>query len=61
VTAAKSDVMQRSRGSILDLAGLRKWGKTKGKGDVGFETTTCLAARDVSEKYQSQIYRSLEH
>ena len=29
---------------------MKKWGKTKGKGDVGFEVSTCCTARDVSEK-----------
>jgi len=41
--------------------GVRKWGKTKEKGGAGFETSTRFAAPDISEKYQSQIHRPLEH
>ena len=41
--------------------GVRTWEKAKGKGYVGFEAGTCCTARDVSEKYQSQTNRSLEH
>jgi hypothetical protein len=40
---------------------LRKWRKTNEKGDVGYEAIACFIARDVSEKYQSQIHRPLEH
>ena len=37
------------------------WGKTKQKGSAGYEAGTCFLALDISEKYQSQIHRSLEH
>ena len=36
-------------------------GKDEGKGRHGYEASTCLIARNVSEKYQSQIHRPPEH
>lgn len=43
-----------------ETCGLRKWGKAKEKGGAGFEASTCFTARGVSEKYQSQVHRTLE-
>jgi hypothetical protein len=40
---------------------MRKWGKMKDKGGAGYEAITCFIARNVSEKYQSQIHRPVEH
>jgi hypothetical protein len=37
------------------------WVKTMQKGGSGCEAGTCFLALDVSEKYQSQIHRPLEH
>ena len=36
------------------------WGKAKEKGGAKYEARTCFMA-DVSEKYQSQIHRPIEH
>jgi len=41
----------------LETCGMKKWGKTKEKGDA----STCLMARDVSEKYHCQTQRPLEN
>ena len=38
-----------------------KWGKKKEKGGTGCETSTCIMARDVSEKYQSGTHWPLEY
>ena len=35
-------------------------GKTKVKGGAGYEASTCLVARDVSQKHQFQIHLPLE-
>ena len=45
----------------IETCGMRRWKKPKEKGGAGCEDRTCFMARDVSEKYQSQIHRSLEH
>jgi len=45
----------------LESCRVRKWRKTKKKGDAGYEDSACFMARDVSEKYQSQLHRPLEH
>jgi hypothetical protein len=37
-----------------------KWEKLDKKG-AGYEASTCFMAREVSEKYQSQICQPLEH
>jgi len=39
---------------------VRKWGETKEKGGAGYKAITCFMARDISEKYQSQIHLPLE-
>jgi hypothetical protein len=38
-----------------------KVGKEKNKVGVGQEASTCLMERNISEKYQSQTLRPLEH
>jgi len=43
--------------TYLETCGMKKWGKTKEKGDA----STCLMARDVSEKYHCQTHRPLEN
>jgi len=40
---------------------VRKLEKTKENAGAGYEASACFMARDVSENYQSQIYRPLEH
>jgi hypothetical protein len=45
----------------LETYGLRKWGKTKEDGGIGYEASTCFMAQDVSEDYQSKIRWPLEH
>jgi hypothetical protein len=40
---------------------MRKWGKTKEKEGAGYEASRCFIARDVIEKYQSQIPWPLGH
>jgi hypothetical protein len=44
----------------LEACGMRKWGTTKEKGGAGIRLVPVLW-RNVSEKYQSQIHRPLEH
>lgn len=44
---------------IMKLGG--RWGQTKIKESAWYEVSTIFVARDVSEKYQSQIHRALEH
>ena len=45
----------------IETCGVWKWENAKEKGGAGCEDRTCFMARDVSEKYQSQIRRPLEH
>jgi hypothetical protein len=45
---------------ILKLVGDEVGGKSKKKGGAGYEANTYFMARDVTEKYQSQIHRPLE-
>jgi hypothetical protein len=33
----------------LEIYGVRKWGKTKERGGLGYEANTCFMARDISE------------
>jgi hypothetical protein len=40
---------------------MRKWRKTKGEGGAWYEDGSCLMAGDISEQYQSQIHRPLQH
>jgi hypothetical protein len=51
----------QSGSRILKLAGVRKWGKTKGEGGAWSGDSSCFMAGDISEQYQSQIHRPLQH
>jgi hypothetical protein len=35
---------------------LRKWGKRKEKGSVGYEASACFMAPDISEKFYTNAY-----
>ena len=46
----------------LELAGCGSGERNRQREtDTGYEADACFMALDVNEKYQSQIYRSLEH
>jgi hypothetical protein len=45
----------------LEICGVRKWGKRKGEAGAWYEDSGCIMAGDISEQYQSQIHRPLEH
>jgi hypothetical protein len=45
----------------LETCGVRKWGKTEREGGARYEDGSCFMAADITEQYQSQIYRPLQH
>jgi hypothetical protein len=45
----------------FEICGVKKRGKIKEEGGAGYKASICFTARDVSEKYQSEVYRPLEH
>jgi hypothetical protein len=45
----------------IETSGVRKWRKTKGEEEAWFEDSSYFMVGDISEQYQPQIHRLLQH